>query len=594
VPENKSEKVEELAKSIEKRMGVGFPLAAYVREGFAFHHGLLPDDLRTSIENAFRSENLRFLIATPTLAQGVNLPVHLMIVANLERGDATPFLVRDFRNIAGRSGRALHETEGYVIFIQNTQEFYLDPQRYSYLRDDRMEGVESVLMNLYRQLISHKLGISLEEFLNGDGNFAVEDSDINLEGELNSTFQTQILAMLYEELINESNPDSVRVAIDNSLFGYQWKADRKYYEPLIAFSQKQVKFLNTQFKSPEQRNAYYRTGFSIRSCIELEQAIRELAKADVFSTLRTAENQLDNDKLTKIFSLVDIPSETSQKYKTNESIIKALIDWINFGEIADLAESYKAENTLFEDLLNVSDLIYRFFMNDSPWALNAVSRILNYLHDVEGMAVSPEINLLSGYVKYGVNNPVSAYLCGLGVADRATARIIADYYYKEISPKILLPNLSDFIDWLQDLTVDDLRTLLPEEQLIIPVWSVMQKTRVDIRPLDFLTEPNDQEVLTYVVGLKYEGRLDLISQLNVGDKLSLLREPDNAVDPYAIAVHMESGTKLGYIRSSKAFYLSTFIDQGYQTECAIEKINQPTFHPNRRLLVKIKLRSTNS
>ena len=593
VPENKAEKLEELAKTIERRMGVGFQLATYIREGFAFHHGLLPDDLRTSIEIAFRSENLRFLIATPTLAQGVNLPVHLMIVANLERGDATPFLVRDFRNIAGRSGRALHETEGYVIFIQKAQEFYLDPQRYSYLKDDRMESVESVLMKLYRQLVNYKLGISLEQFLKGSGDLSIEDSDINLEGELNSTFQTQILAMLYEELINESDPDSVRVAIDNSLFGYQWKVDRKYYKPLIDFGQKQVKFLNTQFKSPEQRNAYYRTGFSIRSCVELEEAIRELAKADVFSTLRSADGKLDSDKLTKILSLIDIPSETSQKYKANESIIKAMIDWINFGEIAALAETYKTEDALFENLLNVSDLIYRFFMNDSPWSLNAISRILNYLHEVEELAVSSEINLLSGYVKYGVNNPVSAYLCGLGVTDRITARTIADHYYKEMSPKILLPNLSDLIEWLQDLTVDDLRTLLSEEQLIIPVWSAIQKTRVDIRPFDFLAKSDDQDILTYVVGLKYEGRLNHIPQLKVGDKLTLLREQDNLVDPYAIAVHMANGVKLGFIRSSKAFYLSTLIDQGQQTECTIEKINPPAFHPNRRLLVNIKIRYTN-
>jgi len=593
VPENKTKKLEELAKTIERRMGVGFPLAAYIREGFAFHHGFLPDDLRTSIENAFRSENLQFLIATPTLAQGVNLPVHLMIVANLERGSATPFLVRDFRNIAGRSGRALHETEGYVIFIQNTQESYIDPQRYTYLRDDRMEGVESVLMNLYRQLIDRKLGISLEEFLNGPGDLLIEDSDINLEGELNSTFQTQVLAMLYEELISESDPDSVRVAIDNSLFGYQWKADRKYYKPLVDFSQKQVKFLNTQFKSPAQRSAYYRTGFSIRSCVELEQEIREFAKTNIFSTLRNADGQLDNDKLIKILRLVDIPIETSQKYKANESILNAMIFWINFGEISVLAEKHKTENPLFEDLLNVSDLIYRFFMNDSPWALNAVSKILNYLHDVEGLTVSSEISLLSGYVKYGVNNPVSVYLCGLGVADRNTARIIAERYYIEISPKIFHPNLSDFIEWLQDLTVDDLRALLSEEQLISPVWSVIQKTRADIRPLDLLAEPNDQEMATFVVGLKYEGRLAYIPQLSAGDKLFLLREPENAVDPYALAVHMDSGVKLGYIRSSKAFYLSTALDQGRQTECNIKKINPPTFHPNRRLLINIKVRNAN-
>ena len=88
-----------------------------------------------------------------------------MIVANLERGAGSPFLVRDFRNIAGKAGRALHETEGNVIFIQNTQSSWLVAQKYRYLRDDKIEKVQSVLFDLYSALIQRKLGISLDEFL---------------------------------------------------------------------------------------------------------------------------------------------------------------------------------------------------------------------------------------------------------------------------------------------------------------------------------------------------------------------------------------------------------------------------------------------
>ena len=138
--------LENLARKVEQRLGEHFPLAQYIREGFAYHHGYLPDDLKEAIEESFRKEHLRILIATPTLAQGVNLPVHLMIVANLNRGDKHPFLVRDFRNIAGRAGRALHETEGNVIFIQNTQSSWLVNQMYRYLRDEEIENVQSVLI----------------------------------------------------------------------------------------------------------------------------------------------------------------------------------------------------------------------------------------------------------------------------------------------------------------------------------------------------------------------------------------------------------------------------------------------------------------
>ena len=592
VDKDKSEPLNNLAKTIERRMGDDFPLAKYVREGFAFHHGLLPDDLRDAIENAFRSNDLNFLIATPTLAQGVNLPVHLMIVANLDRGEASPFLIRDFRNIAGRSGRALHETEGYVIFVQNTQEDFLDYQKYAYLRDDRMEKVESVLLSLYRELIRHKLGISLEEFLDGTDSLNLDQSDSEFSSSLNTAFQTQILAMLYEELINETDPETVRTIIDKSLFGVQWKADRKYYEPLVEYSQKQVRYLSAQLTSPKQKSAYYQSGFSIKSCLALEAEIRELAKNDLFSSIRKKDGKLDEEVLGKILKLIDIPEEVNNTYKNNEAIVQATITWIHFGEITELIERHKISDSLFEDPLKVSDLASRHFSNDAPWALNAISRILSYLSETEKLVVDSEINLLSGYVKYGVDTPVSAYLCGLGILDRSLVKLIADHYYKEVSPNILLPNLGDFREWLQDLTIDELRALLVEERFVSYAWGKLQKIRPDIRPIDILSEINNQEMFTYVVGMKYDNRLAHLSSITIDSQLSLMREPENIFDPYAVAVCTDSGKKLGYIRSDKAFSLSTMIIEGRDVICKIEKINPDTFSTNRRLLLKISIKGT--
>ena len=38
--------LEILARKVERRLGDNFPLAQYIREGFAYHHGYLPDDLK--------------------------------------------------------------------------------------------------------------------------------------------------------------------------------------------------------------------------------------------------------------------------------------------------------------------------------------------------------------------------------------------------------------------------------------------------------------------------------------------------------------------------------------------------------------------
>jgi len=60
-------------------------LSNLVSKGVAFHHAGLLSKQRTVIEDAFRSNNLKLIAATPTLAAGINLPSHTVIIPSLYR-----------------------------------------------------------------------------------------------------------------------------------------------------------------------------------------------------------------------------------------------------------------------------------------------------------------------------------------------------------------------------------------------------------------------------------------------------------------------------------------------------------------------------
>lgn len=586
-PDGKAE-LERLALKVERRLGKGFPLATYIREGFGYHHGQLPDDLRRAVERAFRQGSLPILIATPTLAQGVNLPVHLMIVANLERGSSRPFLVRDFRNIAGRAGRALHETEGQVIFVQKTQSSWRVTQLYPYLRDDAVEPVQSALFKLYEQLISRKLGISLRAFLTKPRSVVITDDDLEADSEVDTAFQTQILALLYEELLNETDLDTVQIALAQTLFGVQCEQSHIYYGPMVEYSRQQARYITNQFRSQEQKKAYYRTGFSLKSCQALEAAVRHVAAEGRFARLRDPSTvELVHEVITSILRLVSVPKETRASYTGPVDLVQAMTTWIDYADVSEMVAQYGEVDTAFENPLFVSDLIYRHFMNDAPWALNSVVKILAYLRDEENLDFDPEVSLLPSYVKYGVNTPVAAYVSGMGVSDRGIARAIADHYYRSVSPE-LLPALDDFQEWIQAVTPEELLPVLQDPQLVQEVMSVLLRYKFDTRPVGYLTDPSTAEFRTYVVGLRYEDRLRYLAGLKAGDELLLVREPDNPFDPYAMAVHIASGQKIGYIRGSKAFVLSTLYDEGWPFSCHIERIYPAARHPNRRLLVHIR------
>lgn len=87
------------------------------------HHGLLLPQERTLIENYFKSSNGSVaLVATTTLAQGINLPAEMVIIAGDDRFDEDEenrqrVDPHELLNAAGRAGRAGLSSQGAVILI---------------------------------------------------------------------------------------------------------------------------------------------------------------------------------------------------------------------------------------------------------------------------------------------------------------------------------------------------------------------------------------------------------------------------------------------------------------------------------------------
>ncbi len=85
-------------------------LSNSVSGGVGFHHAGLTSSQRKVIENGFRSGNLQCIVATPTLAQGVNLPASRVVVRDTRRWStiasrSMPLPVMEVRQMIGRAGR---------------------------------------------------------------------------------------------------------------------------------------------------------------------------------------------------------------------------------------------------------------------------------------------------------------------------------------------------------------------------------------------------------------------------------------------------------------------------------------------------------
>ncbi|KAG2755826.1 P-loop containing nucleoside triphosphate hydrolase protein [Suillus brevipes Sb2] len=93
------------------------PLAAL---GIGVHHAGLTIDDRKTIEDLYLRKVLRVLLATSTLAVGVNLPAHLVVIKGVklyQNGESKEYSDLDIMQMMGRAGRPQFDTEGVAIIL---------------------------------------------------------------------------------------------------------------------------------------------------------------------------------------------------------------------------------------------------------------------------------------------------------------------------------------------------------------------------------------------------------------------------------------------------------------------------------------------
>ncbi|KAF9409612.1 hypothetical protein HW555_011085, partial [Spodoptera exigua] len=95
-------------------------LQALVMSGVGCHHAGLLYEERQNIEFAFRNRDLPILITTTTLAMGVNLPAHLVIVKNTQQyvnGAYQEYSISTVLQMVGRAGRPQFDTEATAVIM---------------------------------------------------------------------------------------------------------------------------------------------------------------------------------------------------------------------------------------------------------------------------------------------------------------------------------------------------------------------------------------------------------------------------------------------------------------------------------------------
>ncbi|MEA5621427.1 Hachiman antiphage defense system protein HamA [Nostoc sp. UHCC 0251] len=455
---------EKLARACEAILGSGHKLARAIRAGFGYHHGELPRSVRRIVENGVKNNILLLIICTTTLSQGVNLPIKNVIVHSSPYNKLS---TSQICNAIGRAGRAGFETEGHIIFCNSD-----DMQKF--LNENRREKAQSFILSGMKTLIDFRLSSleTVDNFLEewalcSTSQFRKEGGDYSEWGtikknnanknkeEILSTLDSQLLAWLFETVIDEVSDEVITNIFNKMLFSVQNLDTFQVIECFKTGIKNRIIAVKNKITEIPKRKLFNTTGLSINS--------NEIISVYAQKLRDTINDYMDIETLPvnfwkETFNIFQTIPELSDLGK-DKNKVKILLDWIQGKTYKEIADTYFDSN-IEKAVKRIESMVYTL-----PWGLNSLIQHLRfYLGDNNLPPIF--INLVS-FASNGVSNLAAVYAINLGIHDREIAILIGEAYrtdnktleFKLFKEWILELNLEQWNSFFIEKNIDDYRIL---------------------------------------------------------------------------------------------------------------------------------------
>ena len=332
-------------------LGADHPLTAKLRNGIAVHHGGVPHAVKQAIERDFREKRFQVIVATSTLAQGVNLPIKTVIIHSTSRHngeESIPLMAREYWNIAGRAGRAGEETEGMILHIcQNTNDVR-SAQSYAN-RKNNLEPLESALLKeLVRQV---------GERIADDTSFQYLDSDM--------------LALLVEEDVAEVTDEWVTSVFESTLAANEARGKSLDVSAITQSLSGLLTSVLQRVPTSAARAIFSATGLCVESCQSMIKHINDHS-IELRALLTSATLAQRRELIDVLLEGCVLAEETRPK---SDPLFEV-------GELAELwlaGEDYPLIRSRISSLVispeSISEFIEDSFGYRLPWGISAYLRL---------------------------------------------------------------------------------------------------------------------------------------------------------------------------------------------------------------------------
>jgi helicase len=599
---SESDKVqyEETLAFLQERLSPKHPLLDAIKHGIAFHHADLPRDVRNEIEYAYQSGWIQIICSTTTLAEGVNFPIKTLLLSHYgtpsENGIQNPLSKSDFKNIVGRAGRALYETEGQVIFMESVvgYPYYPETGYRDYLDLDATSSELSIRSALGDEKILEQLRYMVDAVDSGnltDEELLFNSSQGKGNGEIErmvKRLQTFTLLLQEQKLVGEDEESFIRI-FQTTFLGKQ-KPD-EVQRTVGPFSHRSARAIRSQIDSVE-RSLFAQTGLKIPTCRELLRRVNTYWEQKSKQLRDFVDAPLDRQILYDIAQIIYTlgdsevdPEEIKVPSKKSFNHMDFFVDWISPIKRNDRLWSDDELHSLLQEGISPLETDYFSFVADlteraqdytsyvyhtleykAPWTLSAFwlfskHSVKNFYDlDLINTPLGKELALLPAYAKFGVNSPAAALFSTLGISPSSLARQLAELYARQ-NPGGRY-NYATILQWILELQSCDLEGHAFKSSHIRRVRRILKSVR-PIEGENTLQEAEQAWRMTFWIAGWYHYKGDTVLHLiHTGTQLLLEREPGNRYNPDAVKVFFDN-VLLGYVPDELCEAVARRIDRGH-------------------------------
>lgn len=462
-----SENIQYVQKFLEYEFGSSFQLIDLLNYKIGVHHAGLSDEVRALMEWLFEKEEINVLVATTTIAQGMNFPVGAVVMASHQYFStyAEEMPPEDFWNIAGRAGRVGQDSIGIIALVA---------------KDDKEIEKLKTFINKQTGALNSSLIEMVTEAMEST-KMDIEDLGRILYYQPTWSAFLQYLTHTYKQMGESENFIANIEQVLRGTFGFEKlrEQNRSWANKFISGVEKYA----TYMQEPKYKGAIKlvdSTGFSLQSVIQLLQdSGREGINRNSWNQELFGNSSVELQKMVGILLKIpelrdnfdDIKGKTNTKDGNTISLV--IKDWVNGKSIQDIAQNYfKTDNIdMDEAITKCGQSLYGKITQTASWGLSALlSPIANEMTEDE----FKELSNLPARVYYGVNSDDAMMLRLAGV------------------PRIASNELSRTLQNIQNESVTNVRHILKnggealwqvamgheKGSVYYKVWSVIEGNKI--------------------------------------------------------------------------------------------------------------------